>query len=149
MAGLQFEDMYEGQTFTTPSRTVTEADVREFASVSGDFNPIHLDPVAASSHHFGQPIAHGILGVSIATGLIDQLGTFRESMVAMLGIGDWRFLAPIFMGDTVHLKMTIGGLRRTSSGDCAIVDRDIELVNQDDVIVQRGRITVMIRVDAG
>lgn len=140
-----FEDMTEGLTFVSQGRTVTESDIVGFAGLSGDFNPIHLDRVASASSSYGQRVAHGVLALSMATGLIDSLGVFRGSMVAMLGIEKWAFQAPVFIGDTIHLVLTIASTRLTSKGDRGVVHRDIELVNQDGVVVQKGTIVVMIR----
>ncbi len=143
--GYYFEDLHEGQTFVSVGRTVTESDVVGFAGLSGDFNPIHMDVVTAGAGVYGQRVAHGVLGISMATGLLDGLGLFRHSMIAMLGIENWTFEAPIFIGDTIHLEMSIASKRLTSRGDRGVVRRDIEIVNQHDVVVQGGRINVMIR----
>lgn len=141
---LYFEDLYEGQVFRSRARTVTEADVVGFAGVSGDFNPIHMDSVSSGEGAFGQRVAHGVLGLSIVTGLVDRLGLFGTSMRAMLSIDSWRFIAPIFIGDTVHIELTIVKKRLTSRGDRGVVERGIALVNQHDDTVQEGVITVMI-----
>lgn len=143
--GLYFDDLYEGQTFVSVGRTVTETDVVSFAGLSGDFNPIHLDAESAKLSIYGQRVAHGVLGTSIITGLIDSLGLFRRSMIAMLGIDEWKFLAPIFIGDTVHIELSIAHLRLTSKGDRGVVKRLIKLIKQDGTVVQQGFITVMVR----
>src|SRR5690606_39241691 len=114
MSSLYFEDLEPGQTFVSTGRTITEADVVNFAGLSGDFNQIHLDAEAAKRTMYGQRVAYGVLGLSIATGLLDRIGLFRESMAAMLGIESWTFAHPIFIGDTVHLKLTIESTRLTS-----------------------------------
>lgn len=143
--GYYFEDLYEGQTFVSAGRTVTESDVVGFAGFSGDFNPIHMDIVAASAGAYGQRVAHGLLGISVATGLIDALGVFRQSMIAMLGIEKWTFEAPMFIGDTIHVEISIAAKRLTSKSDRGVVHRDIKIVNQRGDVVQKGRINVMIR----
>lgn len=140
---LFFEDLSPGDTFLSTGRTVTEADVVNFAGLSGDFNQIHLDAEAAKSTMYGQRVAYGVLGLSIATGLLDRLGIFRESMAAMLEIESWRFVAPVFIGDTLRLRLTIEETRLTSRGDRGIVRRRLELLNQRDEVVQTGIITVM------
>jgi len=141
---LYFEDLSPGDTFLSTGRTVTEADVVNFAGLSGDFNQIHLDAEAAKESMYGQRVAYGILGLSVATGLLDRLGVFRESMAAMLEIESWRFVAPVFIGDTVRLRLTIEDTRLTSRGDRGIVRRRLELLNQRDEVVQSGIITVMV-----
>lgn len=139
-----FEDLAPGDTFTSTGRTITESDVVNFAGLSGDFNQIHLDAEASKSSMYGQRVAYGMLGVSVATGLLDRIGLFRESMAAMLEIESWRFVAPIFIGDTIHLQLTIESTRLTSRGDRGVVRRRMELINQRGDVVQSGIITVMV-----
>lgn len=141
--GLFFEDLSPGDVFTSTGRTITESDVVNFAGLSGDFNQIHLDAEAAKRSMYGQRVAYGMLGISVATGLLDRIGVFRESMAAMLEIESWKFVGPIFIGDTVRLRLIIESTRLTSRGDRGIVRRRLELVNQRDEVVQRGIITVM------
>lgn len=143
--GGTYEDFEIGQTFESDGRTITDADIVNFAGVSGDFNPIHLDRVQSGSGPFERPVAHGLLGISIATGLLDSMGLFRGSMIAMLGIDDWRFRRPMFVGDTVHLHLTIADRRCTSDGRRGILRRELRLLNQDDEVLQEGAITVMVR----
>ena len=85
----------------TAGRLVTEADVRAFAELSGDRNPIHLDRAAARQAGFEGPIAHGALGLSVATGLANQLELTRGTLVALVGVS-WRFRGPIYYGDRGH-----------------------------------------------
>jgi acyl dehydratase len=144
VSSLYFEDLVEGQTFTSNARTVTEADVVGFAGLSGDFNPIHLDRESTKTGMFGQRVAHGVLGIAIATGLLDSLGLFKRSMGAMLSIDDWRFVQPIFINDTIHLELTIESKRLTSKGASGVVHRRLKLVNQHGDVVQEGVIVVMI-----
>lgn len=141
---LYFEDLEVGQQFVSDARTVTETDVVGFAGVSGDFNPIHLDRESTANGMFGQRVAHGVLGISIGTGLVDSLGLFRRTMGAMLGIDSWTFKEPIFIGDTIHLVLTIEGLRLTSKGGKGVVNRRFDLVNQHGRVAQTGVITALI-----
>ena len=78
MAGLYFEEFSVGQKVTTVGRTISEADIFNFAGLTGDFNQIHTDAAFASKTQFGQRIAHGLLGLSIATGLIMRTGCWKE-----------------------------------------------------------------------
>jgi acyl dehydratase len=139
------EDLTAGDTFTSAARTITEADVVGFAGISGDFNPIHTDAEFAKGTPYGQRVVYGLLGISILTGLLDRTGLFSGSAIAMLGINEWRFTAPIFIGDTVHLRLTITDVRRTSRPDRGVVGRFFELINQDGVVVQQGNIDLLIR----
>lgn len=95
-----FEDYAVGDTGTTRGRTITEADIVAFAGVSGDFQPLHTDAAYAATQRYGQRIAHGMLVLSVATGLIDIDAPYAE---AFLGIDGLRFRAPTFIGDTIHV----------------------------------------------
>jgi acyl dehydratase len=139
------EDLTAGDTFTTGARTLTEADVVGFAGLSGDFNPIHTDAEFAKETPYGQRVVYGLLGISILTGLLDRTGLFSGSAIAMLGINEWKFTAPIFIGDTVHVRLTITDVRRTSKPDRGVVGRFFELINQDGAVVQQGNIDLMVR----
>jgi acyl dehydratase len=140
------DDLVAGQRFVSAARTVTESDVVAFAGLSGDFNPIHTDVEFAKGSVYGQRVVFGLLGLSIATGLLDRLGVFSGSAIAMLGINDWRFTAPVFIGDTLHLELTILSVRPSASKpDRGIVERQFELHNQHGVVVQTGRIDVLVR----
>ncbi|MEP9383058.1 MaoC/PaaZ C-terminal domain-containing protein [Nocardioides cheoyonin] len=141
---LYFEDFEEGQTFVTPARTVTEADVVSFAAWTGDYNPVHTDAEFARGTRFGQRIGHGVLGVSLCLGLMSRIGVFEGSAVALLGIDDWRFRLPLLIDDTVHCRITIVGTRLTSSGTTGVLQRRFELVNQRGEVLQDGRMDVMV-----
>lgn len=148
---LFFEDLEaftEGQELVTPARTVTEADVVSFAAWTGDSNPIHTDAVFAAQGRFGERIAHGALGLSLAIGLIARTGAFEGSAVALLGVDGWRFTAPIRFGDTVHARVTVVGTRLTSRGDAGVVARHVRLLDQDDALAQEGRLDVLVRTRA-
>ena len=139
------EDLRAGDMFTGPARTITEADVVAFAGLSGDFNPIHTDVEFAKGTRYGQRVVYGLLGLSVMTGLLDRTGLFSGTAIAMLGLRDWQFSAPVFIGDTLRFRLTIGDVRRTRSGDRGVVQRYFELLNQRDEVVQHGYIDIMVR----
>lgn len=139
------EDLTAGDTFTSPARTITESDVVGFAGLSGDFNPIHTDVEFARDTPYGQRVVYGLLGLSMLTGLLDRTGLFSGTAIAMLGIRDWTFSAPMFIGDTIRFRLTIEDVRRTKSGDRGVVQRYFELVNQRDEVVQHGHIDLLVR----
>lgn len=143
---LYFEDFYEGQILLTPARTVTEADLVAFAAWTGDYNPIHTDAEFAKQSRFGERIVHGLLGVSLCLGLMARTNAFEGSAIALLGIDEWRFKAPILIGDTVHAKITITSTRLTSKKTQGVVGRYFELINQRNAVVQAGRMDVMVTV---
>lgn len=140
-----FEDFSVGQTFTSQGRTITETDVVLFAGWSWDANPPHTDAESMRESRFGERIAHGMLGLSVAMGLASRLGIFEDSSIALLGVEGWRFHAPILIGDTVTVTVEITGTRRTSAGDAGILSRRFTLTNQDGAVVQSGDIGLMVR----
>ena len=139
------EDLHAGDVFASAARTITESDVVAFAGLSGDFNPIHTDVEFAKDTPYGQRVVYGLLGLAMLTGLLDRTGLFSGSAIAMLGIRDWTFTAPMFIGDTVRFRLTITDVRRTSSGDRGVVKRHFELLNQRDEVVQQGHIDLLVR----
>lgn len=141
---LFLEDVAEGQVYESAGRTITEADVVAFAGVSGDWNQIHTNVEYARETPYGQRVVYGLLTLSVMTGLLDRTGLFSGTTIAMLGI-DWRFTAPVFIGDTLSFRLTIKGVRRTSRGDRGVVQRHFELRNQRDETVGEGRLDAMVR----
>ncbi|MBX6724034.1 MAG: MaoC family dehydratase N-terminal domain-containing protein [Dactylosporangium sp.] len=139
-----YEDFRVGEKFTSARRTVTEADVALFAGLSGDFNPLHTDDEFAKETPFGRRIAHGLLILSIVTGLNQRLGLFDGTTLAFLGL-TWNFRAPVFPGDTIHFEMEITGMRETSKPDRGIVERSYRVLNQDGRVCQEGTMTVMLK----
>jgi 3-hydroxybutyryl-CoA dehydratase len=142
--GLYFEEFEVGQSITSPGRTVTEADVVAFAALSGDWNAMHTDAEYAAEHPFGQRVAHGLLGLSIASGLAMRLGILEETALAFREIGSWKFSLPIFLGDTIRVRATVSDtkpMRRLGGG---LVTLKAEILNQDDKVVQRGTWGVLV-----
>ncbi len=140
---LGFDGLAEGDEWESPRRTITEADVVHFAGLSGDFNPIHVDHEAAGSGPFGRPVAHGLLGLAVASGL--GSGSPRVDTLAFLAILEWHFREPIFFGDTVHLISRVERLEPRSRGRRGIVTWHRLLVNQHGKTVQEGRSQTLVR----
>ena len=140
-----FEDCKTGDTIETPARTITETDVVQFAQLTGDWNPIHTDVEFAKASPYGERLAHGLLGLSVAVGLLDRTGTFSGSAIANLGFDDWRFKGPIRIGDTIRCVVTITDVRAASDGARGIVGRRFEVLNQRGEVVQEGRSAIMLK----
>jgi acyl dehydratase len=138
-----YEDLRVGQEFTGPRRTITEADIVGFAQLSGDWNPLHTDEEFARTGRFGARIAHGLLTLSAVTGLMDRAALFDGSAVAMLGV-EWRFVRPVFIGDTIGFRMTVESLRLTSDGRYGVVGRRFEVLNQRGEVVQEGSLPLLV-----
>lgn len=141
---LYFEDLPVGHAFTSARRTVTEADVVAFAGVSGDFNPLHTDAVAAAASGFGQRIAHGMLVLSIATGLRQQTGVFTDSHRGLLEIRSWKFGAPVHFGDTIEVLTRVVEARPTAKPERGLVVQAVEVRNQRQEVVQSGELVTLI-----
>ncbi|MBB3952952.1 MaoC/PaaZ C-terminal domain-containing protein [Aureimonas jatrophae] len=142
----RFEDLHVGMRFRSPGRTVGEADVMAFAGLTGDFSELHTSDVYAASSQFGRRVAHGMLGLSYAHGLMwARTGELRETAIAFLGITDWRFVGPIFLGDTIFVNYVIAEIRDSRSKPTqAIATFDVELVNERGEVLQRGRKALLL-----
>lgn len=145
MTPLHFEDLHVGQRFETARRTVTEADIVAFTGLSGDFNPLHTDSVFAAGTTYGERIAQGVLVLAIATGLRQRLGLFDGTLIGFLEIRNWRFSAPVRIGDTIRVVNEVSELRETSKSDRGIVVQRVEVLNQDDAVVQSGEFVLMVQ----
>ena len=105
--GLYFEEFFVGQKVTTVGRTVTEYDVMTFAGLSGDYNQIHTDAEFSKGTQIGQRIAHGILGLSIASGLAMRTGILEGTVIVFREITEWKFVKPVFINDTIHVELEV------------------------------------------
>jgi len=143
MSGKSFEEFRRGEGWLSPPRRVTRRDIEVFSRISRDRNPLHLDPVYAKGTPFKRTIAHGLLGLSMASGMLDGLGIIRKSVLAFVEL-NWRFLAPIYPGDRVRLKLRVARKKRTERRDRGIVIFQAELLNQDGRTVQEGDWTLLV-----
>ena len=122
--------------FRSPGRTILDADLIQFAGMTGDYSELHTSEVYAKASQFGRRVAHGMLGLAYAHGLMwPRTGELRETAIAFLGIEDWRFVGPIFVGDTIFVAYEIASLRDSRSRpNQAIATFDVKLVNQDGTV---------------
>jgi 3-hydroxybutyryl-CoA dehydratase len=141
--GMYFEEFELGMEAVSPGRTVTEADIGLFAGLSGDYNPLHCDAEYAAKSVFGERIAHGLLGLSIASGLSSRLGFMEGTVEAFLGL-EWKFRAPIKIGDTIHVVAKVAQTRPMGAQG-GIVVFDVQVRNQRDEVTQRGQWTVLVK----
>jgi len=128
-----FEDFEPGMRFETSGKTITEADIVNFAGISGDWNRIHLDEEFAKKTPFGKRIAHGLLTLSITSGLITRLRLTEDSLIAFYGIEKLRFTKPVFIGDTIRAIVEVEG--KEDKGDYGVVAFKISTLNQRDEVV--------------
>jgi acyl dehydratase len=145
-SGYTYADLHVGMAFRSPGRTITDADLVAFAGLTGDYSELHTSDVYAASSQFGQRVAHGMLGLAYAHGLMwARTGELRETAIAFLGINEWKFAGPIFVGDTIFVNYRIAELRDSKSKPTqAIAIFDVEVETQDKRIVQRGRKALLV-----
>lgn len=147
--GLYYENFEIGMKIATVSRTVTESDVVTFAGLSGDFNQIHTDAEFSRNTLFGQRVAHGLLVVSIASGLAMRTGVLEGTAMAFREINEWKFSRPVYIGDTVNVEMNVvdkKDMARLGGGTVIIA---LEVKNQKGEVVMKGTWTVLVASKPG
>ena len=143
--GMYFEEFEVGQKFISAGRTVTESDIVTFAGLSGDFNQIHVDAEYSKTSLAGQRVAHGLLGMSIASGLAVQTGVMEGTIIFFREINEWKFVKPIFIGDTIHVELEVAetkALPRVGGGSLIIA---LTVKNQNQEINMKGTWTVLMK----
>ena len=136
--GLYFEEFEVGMTIVSAGRTITETDIVMFAGLSGDFTQIHTDAEYSRSSLAGQRVAHGLLILSIASGLAVRTGFMEGTVQLFREVDEWKFIKPVFIGDTIHVVVTVletKDLRRMGSG---LVTLEVDVRNQHEESVMKG-----------
>jgi 3-hydroxybutyryl-CoA dehydratase len=142
--GLYFEEFEVGQKITTVGRTIAESDIFAFAGLSSDFNQIHTDAEFSKNTPFGQRVAHGLLGLSIASGLIMRTGVLEGTVIAFREINNWKFVNPVFIGDTIHVETEVTetkALPRIGGGSVVIT---LDVKKQSGETVMKGTWTALV-----
>jgi itaconyl-CoA hydratase len=140
-----WEDFPVGRTVTTPALTVTETHLVQFAGLTGDYYPVHTDAEWAARSPFGRRIAHGPLTFALAVGCMYQSRFYGDAIVAWLGADQIRAIAPVFIGDTVHVVATVTGSRPSKAPSRGIVNLDYTVRNQRDDDVMSLSLTMLMR----
>jgi 3-hydroxybutyryl-CoA dehydratase len=141
--GYYFEDIEIDKPLVTRGRTITEADIVQFAALTGDYNPMHTNAEYMKSHPMGQRVAHGMLTLSYAVGQLYQLGFMERTVLAFRGI-EMKFSLPVFIGDTLHVRLTVKEkkeMRRLGGG---IISAEVKILNQDGKTVQSGTMELLL-----
>jgi len=142
--GFYFEEFTVGQEIITTGRTITESDVVGFAGMSGDYNQLHTDAEFSKSTPFGQRVAHGLLVLSIASGLAMRTGILEGTALAFREINTWKFSQPVYIGDTIHVNLNVietKSIPRLGGGNVII---DVSVKNQRDETTMKGSWTVLV-----
>ncbi len=142
--GMWFEEFEGGQQIVTPGRTITESDIVSFAGLSGDYNQIHTDAEFARTTPYGQRIAHGLLVLSIASGLAMRTGVLEGTVIAFREINNWKFTKSVFIGDTIHVVLNVletKPIPRVGGGSIII---ELTVKNQSDEVTMKGTWTALV-----
>ena len=135
-----YGDFQVGDVEVTRARTITETDIVNFAAFSGDWYPLHTDIEYAKKGPFGERIAHGMLILSVATGLMPL---YEMAIVAFYGMDKVRFTAPTKIGDTIHVELEV--IEKQDKGDLGGVvalKESVKNQNDEDVAVSTMRVLI-------
>ncbi len=141
--GLYFEEFEIGQTMRSRGRTITEADLVQFAALTGDFNPMHTDAEYSKHAFMGARVAHGMLSLSYAIGQAYQLGILERTVLGFRGL-DMKFSQPVFIGDTIHVELKVSATKPARRLGGGLVTLELRIVKQDGKIAQKGSISLLM-----
>ena len=144
MPGLYFEEFSVGQKIVTVGRTLSESAIFDFAGLTGDYTQIHTDAEFARGTPFGQRIAHGLMGLSIGIGLLPRTGVIEGTVLAFREINEWKFVKPLFIGDTVHAQFEVTEVKALPRIGAGSVTALMEVLNQKDEVCQRGSLNLLM-----
>ena len=142
--GLWFEDFEPGQILVTGGRTVTEADLVNFAGLSGDNNPIHLDAEYGAKSTYGQRVAHGLLIFSMVSGLLMQTSVLDGTLAAFREIKNLKFRQPVYIGDTIRAEFDVRKSSQLKGAEAGLVEFGAKVLKQDGLITVTGRVSLLI-----
>ncbi len=143
--GLYFEEFEMGKKFTTAGRTITEADIVSFAGLSGDYNSIHTDAEFAKTTPFKKRVAHGLLILSIVSGLANQTGFIEGTVLAFREIKKWKFSRPVYIGDTVHAEIEVRETKAFARLGGGTVELEFKVKTQDGEVCMKGTWNALIQ----
>jgi acyl dehydratase len=139
---LYYEELDLGAECTSEARTVTAQDVLAFAELTGDRNPVHLDPEFARTTPFRRCIAHGLFGLALVGGMTADAPPTRT--IAFLGLREWHFRAPIYIGDSIRVRSRVREKELQGRGRRGLIVTDVQIINQDGRVVQEGVTATLI-----
>ncbi|MCA9915920.1 MAG: MaoC family dehydratase N-terminal domain-containing protein [Anaerolineae bacterium] len=141
--GLYFEEFEVGVKMVTRGRTITEADLVQFAGLTGDYNPMHTDAEYAKDSFMGQRVAHGMLTLSYAVGQAYQLGILEKTVLGFRAL-DMKFSVPVYIGDTIRAEVTVAEKKEAKRLGGGTVTLDMRILNQEGKAVQKGTLTLLM-----
>jgi acyl dehydratase len=139
MPGRYLDEFTNGESYITPSRTITETDVTMFAALTGDFNELHTSETYALNTKIGKRMAHGLLLLAISHGLLSRLNMIVGTGIGFLEIQNWKFISPVFFGDTIHVLVKVENVKPSrTKPDRGVLKLFLQIINQDGKVVQEG-----------
>jgi 3-hydroxybutyryl-CoA dehydratase len=132
--GLYFEDFADRAPITSRGRTIAEADVVTFAGLTGDFVELHTNEEYAKTTKFGRRVAHGALVFGMSIGLATRTNLLEDTLLAFAGVDKLRFVAPVFIGDTIHIVKRVMERKEAGAAQGTVVF-ETRVFNQRDELV--------------
>ncbi len=142
--GKYYQEFKVGEKITSAGRTITESDIVIFAGLSGDYNQLHTSEPFAKGNVYGERIAHGLLILSVVSGLAARLGFSEGTALALTKIS-WKFRAPVMIGDTIYAAFTVKRKKKISKMGGGFVEFDVLVCNQDEKVIQKGTWTTLVK----
>lgn len=142
MLSSSYRAMHVGQIQGSRPRTLSQEVIEDFADVSEDRHPLHLDEQYASTHQFGQRIAHGALVISALLGAVEL---DPDYLIAFYGIDRLRFVHPTFSGDTIRAETRVLSIDPKGAGESAVITYAVTVLNQRDEAVMAGQFKLLAR----
>lgn len=142
--GMYFEEFEPGQKIVSAGRTVTESDIVNFAGLSGDYTQIHTDVEYSKNTPIGMRVAHGLLVMAIASGLAAQTGVLEGTVLVFREITKWKFIKPVFIGDTVHVDLIVKSVKEIKRIGGGSVEITLDVQNQENETVMKGDWVVLM-----
>ncbi len=139
-----YEDMVVGEEYESPARTITETDLVNFSAFSGDWSPVHSDEEFCRKTPYKTRIVHGLLGMALTEGLKFRIPAFATARYMASLYWNYKFSAPILIGDTVRLTVKIQSKRETKKPDRGIVMEYVTMLNQRNEVVGEGEHGLMV-----
>ena len=141
--GLYFEEFEVGAELRTRGRTITEADLVQFAALTGDYNPMHTDAEYSRDSFMGRRVAHGMLTISYAVGQAYQLGILERTVLGFRGL-EMKFSSPVYIGDTIHAELKVRETKPARRLGGGVVTLDLRIIKQDGTVVQKGSLSLLM-----
>lgn len=143
--GYYYEQFQIGQKIASVGRTITESDIVTFAGLSGDYNQMHVDAEYCKKSVFSKRVAHGLLVLSISSGLAVSTGILEGTVLAFREVSNWKFSKPVYIGDTIHVVLEIVELKPMKRLGGGLVVIRVVVQNQHNETIMHGKWSVLVK----